>query len=181
MTFLDLVKKRKSVRKYAAKPVPREIISRCIEAARFAPSACNSQPWYFIVVDDEELKKRLARGAFSGIYSMNSFAGGAATFVVTVRDKSSYFARLAGAFRGVEYNLVDIGIACEHLILQAEEDGVGTCWLGWFNEKAVKKILGIPKNKKVDIIISMGYSDDTAPRDKIRKSMEDIRRFNKEI
>ncbi|MDP2928502.1 MAG: nitroreductase family protein [Candidatus Omnitrophota bacterium] len=178
MTFLDLVKKRRSVRKYANRSVPREIISRCIEAARLAPSACNSQPWYFIIVDDEELKKQLARCAFSGIYSMNSFAGGAAAFVVTVRDKSSYFARLAGAFRGVEYNLVDIGIACEHLILQAEEDGVGTCWLGWFNERAVKKVLGIPKNKKADIIISMGYSNDLEPRDKVRKPVEEICKFN---
>ena len=178
MTFLDLVKKRRSVRKYADRPVPREIISKCIEAARLAPSACNSQPWYFIVVDDEELKRKLVRGAFSGIYSMNSFAGTAKAFVVTVRDKSGYFARLAGAFRGVEYNLIDIGIACEHFILQAEEDGVGTCWLGWFNEKAVKKVLGIPKNKKADIIISMGYSDDPEPRDKVRRPVEEICRFN---
>jgi len=178
MTFLDLVKKRRSVRKYSARRVPREIVTRCIEAARLAPSACNSQPWYFIVVDDEELKKKLTQAAFSGMYSMNLFAGNASAFVVTVRDKSTYFARLAGAFRGVEYNLIDIGIACEHLILQAQEDQVGTCWLGWFNEKAVKKVLGIPKNKKVDIIISMGYTDDAEPRDKVRKPIEEICRFN---
>ena len=178
MTFLDLVKRRRSVRKYVSKPVPREIVTKCVEAARLAPSACNSQPWYFIIVDDEELKKKLVQAAFSGIYSMNSFAAGAPAFVVTVRDKSGYFARLAGTFRGVEYNLIDIGIACEHFILQAEEDQVGTCWLGWFNEKAVKKVLGIPNNKKVDIIISMGYSDNVEPRDKIRKPTEEICKFN---
>jgi len=178
MTFLDLVKRRRSVRKYSAKPVPREVITRCIEAARLAPSACNSQPWHFIVVDDQELRKRVAQAAFSGAYSMNSFAGDAPVLVVTVRDKSGYFATLGEFFRGVQYNLIDIGIACEHFVLQAEEDGVGTCWLGWFNEKAVKKILGIPKDKKADIIISMGYPEDGEPRDKIRKPTEEISSFN---
>ena len=64
MTFLELVAKRQSTRRYSSRPVPRDVVERCLEAARLAPSACNSQPWTFIVVDDEEQKNRVARAAF---------------------------------------------------------------------------------------------------------------------
>jgi nitroreductase len=178
MTFIELVNKRSSVRKYVTKPVTREIIDRCLEAARLAPSACNAQPWYFIVVDDPALRDRVSAAAFSGMYSKNSFARSAPAFVVVVREKTSQFAAIGGFIRGVRFNLIDIGIACEHFILQAAEDDVGTCWLGWFNERAVKKILGIPKDKKADIMISMGYSEEDRARQKIRKSLNEISAFN---
>src|SRR3989338_7816393 len=131
MTFLELVNKRRSVRGYISRPVPKEVIERCLEAARLAPSACNAQPWYFMIVDDPVLKDKVSSAAFSGIYSMNSFAQTAAALVVVVREKSKRAAALGGFYRHTQYNLVDIGIACEHFILQAAEDGVGTCWLGW--------------------------------------------------
>ncbi len=176
MKFLDLVRKRQSERRYSAKPVPREIIERCLEAARLAPSACNSQPWTFLVVEGDT-KDRLAAAAFSGIYSMNSFAGRAPALVVVVTERSKYFARLGGQFRGVQYSLIDIGIACEHLILQAAEDGVGTCWLGWFNEKGVKKVLDLPRSSRIDVVISLGYPESENPRDKKRKELGEVRRF----
>lgn len=178
MTFLELVNKRSSIRRYAARPVPREIIDRCLEAGRLAPSACNAQPWYFIIVDDPVLKDKVSAAAFSGIYSMNSFAKTAPVLAVVVRERSKQFAAIGGFFRGVQYNLIDIGIACEHLILQAAEDGVGACWLGWFNEKAVKKILDIPKGKKADVMISMGYPAEGSTGQRIRKPLNEISRFN---
>ncbi|MDP3790903.1 MAG: nitroreductase family protein [Candidatus Omnitrophota bacterium] len=177
-SFLELVNKRSSVRRYSARPIPREVIGRCLEAARLAPSACNSQPWYFIIVDDPSLKDKISAAAFSGIYSMNSFAKNAPALAVVVREKSSRLAAAGGCFRGVQYNLIDIGIACEHFILQAAEDGVGTCWLGWFNERAVKKALGIPREKKADMIISMGYPEKISERPKTRKSLDEISTFN---
>ena len=177
MSFLELVRKRQSERKYSDKPVPREVVERCIEAARLAPSACNSQPWTFMVVEGE-LKNRLAAAAFSGLYSMNSFAARAPVLIVVVTERSKYVARLGGQIRGVQYSLIDIGIACEHLILQAAEEGVGTCWLGWFNEKAVKRTLGLAKSDRVDIIISLGYPETEKLRDKIRKEPDEIRRFS---
>jgi len=179
MTFLELVIRRRSLRRYTARPIPKETIARCLEAARLAPSACNSQPWYFIVVDEEGLKNKLVDAAFSGAYSMNAFAGNAPVLVVVVRDRPSYFATLAGYFRGIQYSLIDIGIAGEHFVLQAQEEGIGTCWLGWFNEKAVKKLLGIPRDKKADIMISMGYPEETEQKDKVRKPLHEISRFNK--
>ncbi len=97
MNFLELVKKRQSVRNYLSKPVPREIIERCAEAARLAPSACNSQPWKFIVVDEPDKKMRLADAAFSGVYSVCKFVKRAPVIVVVVTEKMSYAARV-GAF-----------------------------------------------------------------------------------
>lgn len=177
MKFLELVKKRQSVRKYLPKAVPREILEKCIEAARLAPSACNSQPWSFIVIEEEKLKNKLAEEAFSGIYFTNSFAKKSPVLIVIVSEQSNYAARLGGYFRGTQYSLIDIGIACEHFILQAAEENLGTCWLGWFNEKAVKKILNIPREKKVPVIISMGYPQTEELRDKIRKPLNEIGRF----
>jgi len=177
MSFLELVAKRQSTRRYSSRPVPRDVIERCLEAARLAPSACNSQPWTFIVVDGEEQKNRVARAAFGGLHSMNAFAARAPVLIVVVTEKSKYSARLGGLMRGVQYSLIDLGIACEHLVLQAAEDGVGSCWLGWFDEKAVKKELGLPRSARLDVIISLGYPEKDEPRDKVRKPMDDVRRY----
>lgn len=177
MKLRDLIQKRQSLRKYSSKSIPRELIDQCIEAARLAPSACNSQPWSFIIVDDEKIKNELVEKAFSGIYSMNEFAKKAPVIVVVITERSRFAAKLGGAFRGVQYNLIDIGIACEHLVLQAEELGIGTCWLGWFNEKAVKKVLSLPKSSKIDIIISMGYPETSIIKNKNRRSLDEIRKF----
>jgi nitroreductase len=177
VSFLDLVKKRRSVRKYLERPVPREAVVRCLEAARLSPSACNSQPWRFLVLDDPELKSRLSDSAFSGIHSINSFAGKAPVLVVIVTERSSFASSLGSCFRGVQYSLIDIGIAGEHFILQAEEEGLGTCWLGWFNEKEVKKVLGLTRNSRVDVIISLGYPVETERPGHTRKTLSEMSRF----
>ena len=179
MSLLDLLKHRKSVRDFLDRPVERDKINTCLEAARVAPSACNSQPWRFVVVDDPTLKNKLCDVAFSGIYSINSFCKMAPVIVVVISEKSKFLARIGGMFRGTKYYLIDIGIACEHFVLQAEDLGLGTCWIGWFNEKAVKSVLNIPEHKKIDILIALGYYD----RDKLgpehdRESLDKIASFN---
>ena len=179
MALLDLAKHRKSVRNFLDRPVEREKIMMCLEAARLAPSACNSQPWRFIVVDDRQLKKKLCDAAFSGIYSINSFCKIAPVIVVVISEKSKFLARIGGLFRGTKYYLIDIGIACEHFVLQAEDSGLGTCWIGWFDEEAIKPILNIPRSKKIDILIAVGYYE----REKLgpehdRDSLDKIASFN---
>ena len=159
MALLDLLKHRKSIRDFLDRPVERKKIMMCLEAARLAPSACNSQPWKFIVVDDRQLKDKLGDAAFRGIYSMNSFCKMAPVMVVVVSEKSKFLARIGGMFRGTKYYLIDIGVAIEHFVLQAEDLGLGTCWIGWFNERAVKSVLEIPHRKKIDILIALGYYD----------------------
>ncbi len=177
MDFLSLVRKRESVRKYDSRLVDRKDIESCLEAARLSPSACNAQPWEFIIVDDREKKDRVVSAMLKGIYGMNSFIKDAPVLVVVAVDNKSWFTKLANVLRDTKMYLVDVGIACEHFILRAAELDIGTCWLGWFNEKALKKELGLPKHKRVDIVISMGYPQEADPREKIRKQTNEIRRF----
>lgn len=179
MKFIDLVKKRNSTRSYSSRPVSRELIDQCLEAARLAPSACNSQPWSFIVVDNEKKKNEIVKKSLSGLYWMNRFVKEAPVIVVVITENSTYIARMGGMLRGVKYNLIDIGIACDHLTLQAEELGLGTCWLGWFNERAVKKALALPKKTRVDIMIALGYPGQETGEKKIRKSLDQVRRYYK--
>ncbi len=177
MTFLDLAHLRRSVRSYRLEAVPREALERCLEAARLAPSACNSQPWRFVVVESPELRQSIVREALSGPYAMNSFAASAPVLVVAVTEKSRWAARMAGLFRGVPYALLDLGMACEHLALQAAEEGLGTCMLGWFAERAVKRLLTLSPLERVDLLLTLGYPDDGPPRPKIRKPLEELRRY----
>ncbi len=159
MALLDLIRKRRSIRRFVDRPVERDKIIKCLEAARLAPSACNAQPWKFIVVDDAKLKERLCRAAFGGIYAVMSFAREAPVIVAIVSDRRKFLAWAGGLIRGTSYYLIDIGIAGEHFVLQAEELGLGTCWLGWFNEKGVKSVLGVPRDKKIDVLLAVGYYD----------------------
>ena len=160
MEFIELVKKRKSTRKYSNKPIAVKDLDKCMEAARLAPSACNSQPWKFIIIHSQFLKERVVRECFNGIYAINSFVKKADVLVAAVRQKSNYKSRLGGKLRKIDYSLIDIGIACDHMTLQAEELGIGSCWIGWFNEKALKKILDVSSRDKIDIIISLGYPEE---------------------
>jgi nitroreductase len=179
MAILDVIRQRRSIRHFLDRPVEREKIMTCLEAARLAPSACNAQPWRFIVVDDKQLKDRLCDAAFGGIYSMNSFCKRAPVIVVVVSEKSKFLTMIGGLFRGTQYYLLDIGIAGEHFVLQAEELGLGTCWIGWFNERAVKSVLKVPKDKKVDILIALGYYDTGRVRSKHdREPIDKIASFN---
>ena len=179
MSFLDLANRRYSVRNYKNTPVPNEKINRCIEAARLAPSACNSQPWKFIIVDDLKLKNELAKMAFEGILDFNHFAFKAPVLVLMVSERQKIFAKFGGIVKKKNFSLMDIGIAAEHLCLQAAEEGLGTCILGWFNEKKIKKLLSIPKLKRVELIISVGFSaDEEIPRKK-RKRIDEVLSYNK--
>jgi nitroreductase len=130
------------------------------------------------VVDDLKAKNDIVHKAMSGLYMSNKFVKTAPVLIVVITEQSDYIARMGGTLRNIKYNLIDIGVACEHLILQAEELGLGSCWLGWFNEKALKKVLGLPKSKKVDVAICLGYPvPQSEPKKKIRKSLDEIRRF----
>ena len=179
MGISDLIRERRSTRRFSDRAVEKEKIMMCLEAARLAPSACNSQPWKFIVVDDAQLKDRLCRAAFSGVYSMNSFCKMAPVIVAVVSEKSKFLARVGALLQDTRYYLIDIGIACEHFVLQAEELGLGTCWIGWFDEGAVKSMLKVPRGKKIDVMLAVGYSDrEGRGSGHHREPMEKIASFN---
>jgi nitroreductase len=179
MALLDLIKQRRSIRKYLDKAVERDKIISCLEAARLAPSACNSQPWKFIVVDDEGMKNKLCDTAFRGLYQISAFAKTAPVIIAIVSEKSKFWARVGGKIRDIQYYLIDIGIAGEHFILQAQELGLRTCWIGWFDEQAVKSLLQVPQDKKVDILISLGYPETSyIPSKQVREPLKHLISFN---
>ena len=173
MNFLDIVKNRYSCRKFLDKPVEKEKIDLCLEAARLAPSACNSQPWKFIVLNDRVLKEKACDAAFTGQYSASAFAKKAPVLIIVLSEKGNFSSRVGNFVRDTRFYLIDIGIAVEHFILQATEQGLGTCWMGWCAEAPLRKALGLPKSIKIDVIVPVGYADQPN-REKIRKSKEEI-------
>jgi len=175
--FLKLVFQRRSVRKYKPLPVEKEKLLACLEAARLAPSACNAQPYKFMIVDEPALKEKLSDAAFSGLYSSTKFAGRAGALVAVVSQKGKLTAWLGNQVRDTNFRLIDIGIAAEHFVLAAEEQGLGTCWLGWFDARRAAKALGLPAGLKVEIMLSVGYADE-APPPRRRKTLEEISSFN---
>ncbi len=179
MSFIDLANKRYSVRNYKDTLVPKEQLERCIEAARLAPSACNSQPWKFIIVDEPQLRSQLAKAAFEGLLDFNHFAFNAPVLVLIVSQNQKMPAKLGGIIKSRDFHLMDIGIAAEHFCLQAAELGLGTCMLGWFKQKKVKKTLSIPRLKRVELIISVGFAADKTTPDKKRKPITEILTYNK--
>lgn len=185
MQFIDLVRKRRSLRRYDSRPVERSILNRCIEAARLAPSAVNSQPWHFVIADEGDTVQALAKAA-SPNGTINRFAQQAPVIAAVIAEKPKLIAHLGGLAKGKPFFLFDIGIAAEHFCLQAAEEGIGTCMIGWFNESAARKALGVPAGKKIALLITAGYpgegmgaeSVDSALQKK-RKKTEDMSSYNR--
>lgn len=175
MEFSELIQKRQSDRKYAPKPVAREHILKCLEAARLAPSACNSQPWKFIVVDDRGLLGEISDAAIG--MGMNKFTAQVPVMVAVVQERMNLSAKAGALVKDKDYSMMDLGIAVEHFCLQAAELGLGTCIMGWFDEKRIKKLLGVPRSRRVQLLISLGYPDSPI-RPKIRKDIEEISSWN---
>ena len=175
MGFLELILKRQSTRKYLGRKVDRTLVVKCLEAARLAPSACNSQPWHFVVVDDCA-KTREIGDAAAGL-GMNKFASSVPVIVAVVLEKMNFTAKVGSMLKNKDYCMLDLGIAVEHFCLQATEEGLGTCILGWFDEKKVARLLGVPASKRIPLLITVGYPD-CGIRDKVRKPIEEISSWN---
>ena len=156
--MLDLIISRQSDRKYSNKPIEKEKLARIIEAGRMAPSACNAQPWKFIVVNEPGLIEKIAEAASAKLLGMNSFVGQAPLLLVIVREQPNFSSKIGGTIKKKDYSLIDIGIASENICLQATAEGIGSCMIGWFDEKLLRKLLGIPASKRVELIITLGYS-----------------------
>lgn len=159
--FLELVRKRRSCRGYLEKPVPDHMLEHCLEAARLAPSACNKQPWRFIIVKNAELRGQLCEKALLPGIPM-PWLRQAPVIVALYAERSLVTHRLAPMISGVQYHLLDLGIAGEHFVLAAEAQGLGTCWIGWFKEKSVKRILKLDRKTNVVSLISVGFPSTNA-------------------
>jgi nitroreductase len=176
--MLDLIISRQSDRSYHDKPVEKEKLDRIIEAGRMAPSACNAQPWKFIIADDPDKRKKLTKAASANTIGMNSFVGQAPVLIVIVREKPNMSSRIGGTIKNKDYSLIDIGIATENMCLQARAEGIGSCIIGWFDEKMVRSILKIPSSKRVELIVTLGYPA-KEQREKRRKPLSEIVSNNK--
>ena len=178
MDFLELVSSRQSVRAFdPERPVEREKLDRIIEIARLAPSACNAQPWSFVLVDDPELKNKVADATSSRVLGMNHFTKQAPVHLVLVEEKVNLSSGIGGWVKKKDYAQMDLGILAAHIVLAAHAEGLGSCILGWFNESAMRELLSIPDSKRVWLDITIGYSAQPI-REKKRKSINEIVSFN---
>jgi nitroreductase len=140
------------------------------EAARLAPSACNSQTWRFVAVTDRGLIERLATEAMRPVIRNKWLRQ--APLVMAGCSKLDVVANKIGiAVTGIEYYQIDLGIAMEHIVLKATELGLGTCYIGWFKEDKVREILHIPERVRVSALLAVGYAKDT-PRERKRRPLE---------
>ncbi len=174
--FARLVASRSSVRRFdRSRPVAWELIVRVLEAARLAPSAENAQPWRFVVVDSPPLRDELAKQCFSGIHAHTRRIDAPVFLVLCgVRGAVDRGAWLA---QKVSYTQVDCGIAGEHVVLAAAEAGLGTCWIGWFNRRRARRLLGVPAGVDVVALIALGWPADAGkllPRPRARKPMSAV-------
>jgi nitroreductase len=176
--MLELMNSRQSERSYTEKIVEKEKIERIVEAGRLAPSACNGQPWKFIIVDEPELRLKVADATKSEVLKMNSFVHQAPVLIVIVREKSNFTSRAGDLFWKRDYSLIDIGIATASMVYQASAEGLGTCIIGWFDEKKIRELLSIPGSKRVELVLTVGYTSNTL-RKKIRKSPADVTSYNR--
>lgn len=162
MSVYEVIISRRSIRAYKREQMKKEDIMRILEAARWAPSAGNKQPWHFVVVLEDQVKEKLV-SACKG----QKFVGSAACVIVGLADAEA----------SPKWAIVDTAIALEHIVLTATELGYGTCWIGAFDEAEVKKILGIPDKYKVVALISIGVPAESPPP-RPRKPLKDITSLN---
>ena len=162
MNVYEAIQTRKSVRSFLAKEVPEEKIERVLEAARVAPSANNRQEWRFIVVRDESVREKLAEVALA-----QKFVAEAPVVFVCCAETDEH------KMRGGQMSYpIDIAIAVDHMTLAAVQEDLGTCWIGAFDEGAVKSLLGIPKGVRVVALLPMGYPADPGTVKKSRLPMD---------
>lgn len=172
--FIELVASRQSDRSFDPdKPISKEQVERILSAACLAPSACNAQPWKFIVVDDPELKNKVADATSSRVLGLNHFTKQAPVHILVVEEKVNISSGFGGLVKDKRFAHVDLGIAAAHIVLAAEAEGIGSCILGWFDEDKVRKLLGIPKSKRVLLNIVLGYSTQEK-RKKKRKDKDKV-------
>jgi nitroreductase len=167
MDFIDVAKKRFSVRAYKSKKVEEHVLKQVLEAARIAPSAVNYQPWRFIVLTGEKQREAVC-STYGGQWIKS-----APVIIAACGDHSVSWKRGDGK----DHLDIDVAIAIDHLTLAAAEIGLGTCWVCAFDAQTCKRILGLPDPFEVIALIPLGYPDaqgDAGRFDTARKSLNDI-------
>ena len=169
MNFTEIAQARYSCRSYEAdRPVEAEKLQAILEAGRIAPSACNGQPYHFTLCQGETAKAVAAATQGMG---MNKFASQAPVLIVVSEMPYVKSAALGAKLKGNDYRSIDIGIATAYLTAEATAQGLGTCILGWLDDKKIREICGL--EHPVRLVITVGYPADSL-RPKKRKDMEEL-------
>ena len=176
-SVMQSIQQRCSVRSFKDTPVDREAIRAITEAARLAPSACNAQPWRFVAVTEKPLLKQIVDRGLGGVVP-NRWAASAPVIIVSCAVLNLLTHRIGEAVKGINYHQIDLGIALEHMVLRATELGLGTCWIGWFNEKNIKKILQLPGGWKIISLLALGYQNEESASHSARLALDEILFFN---
>lgn len=159
MDFDQLARSRQSDRQYdSERRISRELIDQIIETALQAPSACNAQPYKLIVIDDPELKMKVADCTSDKLLGMNHFTKQAPVHLLIVEEKGNMTSTIGGWIKEKHFPWIDAGILASYICLAAREAGLGSCILGWFQEDKLKKLLNIPAGKRILLDITIGYS-----------------------
>jgi len=166
MDFYEVIERRRSTRSYKADAIPEEVLQRVMHAARIAPSGSNWQPWKFILVKDPALKEALVP-----LMHGQQFVAEAPIIVVACGSNIHYN---RGGYMGDYSVLVDVAIAVDHLTLAACAEGLGTCWIGSFDNEGIKQLLRIPAEANVVALTPLGFPKDAFGGPKSRKSLEEI-------
>ncbi len=167
MTFLELAKKRYSVRNYLIKPVEEEKLMYVLETGRIAPSTANFQPWHFIVIKENEMVLQIGNA-----YPRKWFTE-APVILVICGDHKKGWKRADGK----DHTDIDIAIAVDHMTLAAAEIGLGTCWICNFDAKKISELLKLPDNLEPIVLLPLGYPDeatDLAARHLIRNDFNKV-------
>ena len=151
MNVYEAIRTRRSVRRYSPRPIPESTLTRLRDALRLAPSACNFQPWRFIFVTDQKLRAELGQAA-----RQQAFIAQAPLIVVACGFPDRAYKSMGGHGNSVD---IDVAIALDHLTLAAVAEGLGTCWIGAFDEQAVKRLLEIPQEAKVVALTPLGFPE----------------------
>ena len=184
MDVFKAIKWRRSVRKFSPKKIEQDKILQILEAARIAPSSSNTHPWHFVVIDDESIITEIPKQVLVGTRNIISWIKDAPLVIVACCTKK--ITHVVAELFGHENHIIDISIAMDHIVLTATELGIGTCYVGWFNESKLKKILNIPRQFKIVLLLALGYPADPSTEESIggieprpRKSFEEIVSYNK--
>jgi nitroreductase len=173
--FMELCLKRQSCRNFSDRPVEREKLTRCVEAARLAPSACNAQPWSFVVADDPTVVPEVAKCGQP--WKTNGFLSKAKAFIVVLEEHAVLMPMLRSVLNSQYFAAGDLGAAVSFLCLEAASQGLGSCIIGMFDRPKVCELLNIPVNAKFGGFVALGYPADDVIRSKTRKPLEEIVRY----
>ncbi|MCX7905263.1 MAG: nitroreductase family protein [Elusimicrobiales bacterium] len=175
MDFLDLVKARKSIRKFKVSSISDDILKYILECGINSPSACNIQPYRFIVIRGR-FKDKFCKEVFSGIYHFCSFVKDAFVIIAIIRNKKSFKMKIGELVTDCDFSLIDIGICGQQIVLAATEKGLGSLWIGWFDREKAKKMLKVSTDERVEILIAIGEKGEE-PSERKKKTFDEVVSF----